>query len=244
MVNPGGNSVSAPPSQAPASRRGGGGRKKANPAADDAAYHGVSAGSGGGTKRTAVEKAEGEPRMKRKRVDAGLSASVGVTHANTPNSAFRKAAERPNDPESRVSMVDFTAMPTPALYRYLAQYDLVPMVDPSPLTAHDPPAPSSLLDPKPNRRSATGSPPPNPQSVTPANRPRRESSISSNRRRSSRLLEDDRRPTIAPVYADIAEVHSVMATIAEKHFRNYGVKEVETLASFMTAVRAQARTRP
>jgi Sin3 binding region of histone deacetylase complex subunit SAP30 len=129
--------------------------------------------------------------------------------------------------------MDFSTLPVEALHRYLAQYDLIPVVHPSPLSVHDPPPPSALLETgRCSSRAAS------PLAVnTPANRPRRESREQS-RRRSSRLLEEEgRRRT--PVLADVGEVQNVLARIAQRHFESQVVKEVDSLASFMCAVKGR-----
>lgn len=126
--------------------------------------------------------------------------------------------------------MDFSTLPVDALHRYLAQYDLIPAVHPSPLSGHDPPPPPSLLGLA--RGSSRGVSPP--AVTTPANRPRRESS----RRRSSRLLEEEGRAR-TPVLADVAEVQTVLAGIAQRHFEGQVVKEVDSLASFMCAVKGR-----
>jgi Sin3 binding region of histone deacetylase complex subunit SAP30 len=129
--------------------------------------------------------------------------------------------------------MDFSTLPVEALHRYLVQYDLIPVVHPSPLTVHDPPPPSSLLETgRCSSRAAS------PLAVsTPANRPRRESREQS-RRRSSRLLEEEgRRRT--PVLADVGEVQNVLARIAQRHFESQVVKEVDSLASFMCTVKGR-----
>ncbi|KAJ7139502.1 hypothetical protein C8R44DRAFT_867646 [Mycena epipterygia] len=191
-------------------------RKKAN---DDAAYFGPPTGAG--AKRHAADKGEGEPRVKRKRVvDPALTASSN---------------RRDVDTDSRVSLVEFIKMPTPVLYRYLTQFDLVPPVYPSPLQAHDPPPPASLDNPLQQASRA-----PSPPATTPANRPRREAKPEqSSRRRSSRLVEEEM-GSRAPILADLDELHAVLAGIAERHFRELasinGREEVDTLASFMCAV--------
>lgn len=128
------------------------------------------------------------------------------------------------------------------MHRYLACFDLIPDLDPSPLSAEDPGPPSSLLKPKSHlpphghalRRTSTASPGP----VGAPSRPRREPG--GNRRRSSRLVEEERIPAPPPVYGDIAEVNGVLAGIAERHFREVEVREVDTLAAFMCAVKARA----
>lgn len=134
--------------------------------------------------------------------------------------------------------IDFAALPIDAIHRYLTQFDIVPDIDPLATTAFDPSPPSSLLRPR-GQRISTASPAPQPLPPTPANRPRREPSASANRRRSSRLLEDDRLPLVTPVLSDVNEVHKSLAQIVEKHFREHTVKEVDTLASFMCAVKAK-----
>jgi len=123
-------------------------------------------------------------------------------------------------------------MPITTLYGYIAQFDLIPSVIPSPLTADDPPPPPFLQDPV-RYGSRAPSPPP---TTTPANRPRRESKDHS-RRRSSRLADDILGRT--PILSDIDEFNGVLAAIAEKHFRETTVKEVDTLASFMCSVKAK-----
>ena len=42
-----------------------------------------------------------------------------------------------------------------------------------------------------------------------------------------------------PVLADVAEVQSVLAGIAQRHFESQVVKEVDSLASFMCAVKGR-----
>jgi len=125
-------------------------------------------------------------------------------------------------------------MPIHVLQRYLIQFNIVPIVYPSPLSPEDPPAPSTLADP--HRQFSR---PPSPPALTPANRPRREPREAQNRRRSSRLLEEEIR-TRAPILSDKVELHRVLATIVEKHFRETtpisGREEVDMLASFMCAV--------
>jgi len=193
-------------------------RKKVN---DDAAYFGPPTGVG--VKRHATDKAEGEPRVKRKKVDA------------TAGGVGRKAADKtviPEGGDSHVSLIEFKNMPITTLYGYIAQFDLIPSVNPSPLTADDPPPPPFLQDPK-RYGSRVPSPPP---TTTPANRPRRESK-DQNRRRSSRLADDILGRT--PILSDIDEFNGVLAGLAEKHFRETVAKEVDTLASFMCSVKSK-----
>jgi hypothetical protein len=203
-------------------------------------------------KRQAVDRVEGEPRNKRKRVGPTLQTTSQLGHR------VDKQQERHNDESPVVSFdllychralprpimdlstreivgrpdvhhmrqMDFSTLPVDALHRYLVQYDLIPAVHPSPLSVHDPPPPPSLLGP--TRGSSRGVSPP--AVTTPANRP--------GRRRSSRLLEEEGRAR-TPVLADIAEVQTVLAGIAQRHFEGQVVKEVDCLASFMCAVRGR-----
>jgi len=215
-------------------------RKKAHQSADDAAYHAPASVSasvvGAGTKRAAGERAEGEPRVKRKRVEpAGGTSGGGVGTSASASAARRMEAD------GRISLVDFTTLPTDALYRYLMQFDLIPEVDPSPFGPEDPPPPSALLRLRSHgrRHASTASPAPS-LPITPANRPRRDPA---SRRRSARLLEDDRgsEPAVLPVLADVGDVHGVLATIAQRHFRDHAVRETDTLASFLCTVKAKTR---
>ncbi|KAK2461744.1 hypothetical protein APHAL10511_006207 [Amanita phalloides] len=197
-------------------------RKKPN---DDAAYTGPSAAALGGgaqaAKRHATDRAEGEPRNKRKKMDTAV------------NSQNRTVVDQMSEPRS--SLVEFNKLSTAELHRYLTQFNIVPTVRPSPLLADDPPPPAMLANTgRAMMREAS------PAASTPANRPRR--------RRSSRLAEDEEGRTA--VLADVEEVHMVLAGIAERHFRETltisGREEVDTLASFMCAVeKAKAmRVRP
>jgi hypothetical protein len=123
-------------------------------------------------------------------------------------------------------------MPPEALYRYLAHYDIIPRVHPSPLGPDDPSPPAWLLHPE--LVSARQSPPP----VTAANRPRRDPKESSRRRASRALAEEELAPR-DPVLADKQELHIVLADMAQRHFRDAHVKEVDTLAAFMCTVKAK-----
>ncbi|KAL0945555.1 hypothetical protein HGRIS_014716 [Hohenbuehelia grisea] len=222
--------------------------------ADDAAYFapgghtsainssaagGPSGGAGGaGTKRHAAERAEGEPRVKRKRVDAG-AAAAGSAVANT--AATRKEGDAYG--EGKAILVDFGTLPSSVLYRYLTQFDLIPHIYPAPWTADDPPPPSALE----HSRHASRGPSPPPQN-TPANRPRRDVPLNHGllagsgemRRRSLRLAEDEGPPPRAAIMADVLELQAVLAGVADRHFREQlsisGREEVDTLASFMCAV--------
>jgi len=112
-------------------------RKKPN---DDAAYTGPSAaalgvaGSGAqATKRQATDRAEGEPRNKRKKVE---------TMVNTQN---RSVIDQISEP--RASLVEFNKLSMAELHRYLTQFNIVPIVRPSPLLVDDPPPPATLANP-------------------------------------------------------------------------------------------------
>ncbi|KAG8220215.1 hypothetical protein J3R82DRAFT_1252 [Butyriboletus roseoflavus] len=180
---------------------------------DDAAYFGPPVAS----KRQAVDRAEGEPRVKRKRVEplrkmdrAGVSA----------------------DAEEEKSSIDFKSLPTTTLHRYISHFNLIPLISPSPLTFADPPTPAFVLEPTPHTARALS-----PLVIpTPANRPRRDPKDQS-RRRSSRLLEENE--TRTPILSDVAEVHTLLATLAERHFQDYVVNEIDTLASFMVKTKCE-----
>ncbi|KAI0043890.1 hypothetical protein FA95DRAFT_1562849 [Auriscalpium vulgare] len=189
---------------------------------DDAAYAGPSTAA----KRQAAEKADGETRVKRKRVDAGLAAPSTIGGAMQV-----RRLDRGGDDDASGSAMDFQSLPLDALHRYLAQYDLIPNVHPSPLSALDPPPPATLLQGRGDGASRAGTP----AAITAANRVRRESREQS-RRRSSRLVEDEAQGR-TPILADVAEVQNVLAKIAQGHFEGQGVKELESLASFMCMVK-------
>ncbi|KAF9471306.1 hypothetical protein BDN70DRAFT_888285 [Pholiota conissans] len=195
-------------------------RKKVN---DDASYFGPPSSIGpSGTKRQAADKVDGEQsRAKRKRVE-----NTHPVSANTKKDA--------PEAEPRKSLVEFHKMSTNMLYRYMIQFDILPSVYPSPLTAENPPPPLSLVDPQRQHSRA-----PSPPTVTPANRPRRDPKDSSSRTRSSRVLEEDPRSR-TPILTDVDELHGVLASIVERHFREttsiIGREEVDTLAAFMCAV--------
>lgn len=82
-------------------RNTGGPRKRVNPAADDATYHGTtSLNVGAGAKRGATDKADGEPRTKRKRVDHGGA------HATVSGSGVRRGGvDRTVDANEKLSLV-------------------------------------------------------------------------------------------------------------------------------------------
>ncbi|KAI6022577.1 hypothetical protein EDC04DRAFT_2575156 [Pisolithus marmoratus] len=182
-------------------------RRKPN---DDAAYTGPSST---GAKRHATDRAEGEPRVKRKRLEPGSAAA-------------RRAEKADADDEDEKSNVDFNKLPISTLHRYLFHFNLTPFIHPSQLTSTPPPAPSILLDP--TRQSSRGL---SPLAITAAaNRPRRDPKDQS-RRRSSRLLEESE-PRV-PILADVADVHTILATLVDKHFQDYVANEIDTLTSFM-----------
>ena len=191
------------------------------------------------TKRQATDRMENEQR-KRKRVEPtlqGPSQPVQERQNEEPPVVSVALLLGGHINDERVNgiiiprQMDFTTLPMDALHRYLVQYDLIPTVHPSPLTIHDPPPPPSLLEPAAQISSRGVSPL---VVATPANRPRRESS----RRRSSRMLEEEERMR-TPVLADVGEVQNVLASIAQQHFESQVVKEVDSLASFMCAVKGR-----
>ncbi|KIY45698.1 hypothetical protein FISHEDRAFT_60845 [Fistulina hepatica ATCC 64428] len=194
--------------------------RKRNTAHDDASYfapHSLTGPGIGTVKRHAGDRVEGERAPKRKRMEP----------------AFDKKEEE------RSSLIDFSKFDLPTLYKYLETFDLLPAVYPSPLSASDPSPPPVLK--YSNLLRHTSPPPPQHASlVTPANRPRRdlrEKEREAEARRSLRLLEEDEllrgRP---PIRNDVNELKSVLASIAENHFKgdkDWDKSEVETLAEFI-----------
>lgn len=131
--------------------------------------------------------------------------------------------------------IDFKSLPMTTLHRYLSHFNLVPLINPSPLTLAEPPTPAFLLEPMSQSTRALS-----PLVIpTPANRPRRDPKDQS-RRRSSRLLEENE--TRTPIMSDVAEVHTLLATLAERHFQDYVVNEIDTLASFMVKTKCEPCT--
>lgn len=49
--------------------------------------------------------------------------------------------------------------------------------------------------------------------------------------------------SVIPILADLDELHTVLAKVAERHFREHTVKEVDALSTFMCAVRAKGESR-
>jgi hypothetical protein len=215
-------------------------RKKVN---DDAAYFAAA-----GIKRNAGDRADGEPRVKRKRVEAsgpGAVSSFGGRKLEKERAMHDGEVRKPVVSAPRIqwkvsdtricpnilplNQVEFSNMSASILHRYLMQFDLIPGVYPSPLKADDPPSPTSLEHS--GRQISRAS---TPSTVTPANRPRREGR-EQGKRRSSRLL-DEEGSTRIPILADVADVHAALAGIADRHFRTHTVREVDTLATFMSRI--------
>lgn len=200
-----------------------------------------------GSKRTAQERADGEPRVvKRKRVDHSAGAAMQSQNPSTSVAVANAAKQQSNskaDGENPPTLVEFATLPTASLYRYIIQHDLVPGIYPSPLSEDDPPPPSALADPsKMASRAPTPSPAPAVSLTTIANRPRRgRETKGGSKRRSSRVVEDEMRTGVeqVPLLADVQEIHGVLASIASRHFKESSVKEVDTLASFMCAVKGK-----
>ncbi|KAF7437319.1 hypothetical protein PC9H_004158 [Pleurotus ostreatus] len=199
-------------------------RRKHN---DEAGYFGPGGGnSTAGVKRHAVDKADGDGRAKRKRVEPG-NGNTGLG-----SNASRKDG---GETEAKTSLVDFSTMPLSVLYRYMTQFNLVPVITPSPLSPEDPAPPSTLAHPF--RHSSR--PPSPPTQTTPANRPRRDPREQQQHRRRSLRLVDEYTPR-TPILVDLEELNGVIATMVERHFREEivvsGREEVDTLAAFMCAV--------
>ncbi|KAI4523007.1 hypothetical protein K525DRAFT_197446 [Schizophyllum commune Loenen D] len=186
-------------------------RRKKTHAHDDASYFAPSAASltgpgTAGTKRAHPDDARA-PANKRKKVEPPV-------------------AEKPTKDEERTCPIDFKSLPPPVIHNYLATFDLIPPIYPSPLSKEDPIPPAVLLSTGLHRQASPPPPPPPVQSgpgATPANRPRRDPMTlkerETSRRRSARLLEDEElwraRP---PILNDVKELNVVLSTLAERHF--------------------------
>ncbi|KAK0446483.1 uncharacterized protein EV420DRAFT_1484119 [Desarmillaria tabescens] len=135
-------------------------RKRVN---DDASYFGPP----GALKRQAVERVDGEPRMKRKRIEPVLRDPMDtenrISFVRTPT-RFQFTFPL------IVFQVEFDKMPMTVIYKYLTHFDIIPAIYPSPLRADDP-SPPSVLNLPPHQPSRPSSPP---LAATPANRPRRD----------------------------------------------------------------------
>ncbi|KAH0838711.1 hypothetical protein J3R83DRAFT_7041 [Lanmaoa asiatica] len=197
-------------------------RKKPN---DDAAYFGPPTAS----KRQAADRAEGEPRVKRKRVEPRKVDRAGIS---VDAEEEKSSSDSSQEGSPGHVQIDFKSLPMTTLHRYISHFNLIPLINPSPLTFADPPTPAFLLEPMAHSSRALS-----PLVIpTPANRPRRDPKDQS-RRRSSRLLEENE--TRTPILSDVADVHTLLATLAERHFQDYVVNEIDTLASFMVKTKCE-----
>jgi hypothetical protein len=217
--------MSTPPISLGSNRRPQARRKQT----DDSAYIGP-ASAAAAAKRQAAERAEGEPKSKRKKVDSVrvVSGSAGgrrepgakqdgevtICMVRTPVILAKRGSEYV------FTQVQFNNMTTATLYKYMSYHELVPYVSPSPLSYLDPPPPYRLADP-----------PSRPPTPPPAN-----TGTAARRDDSQREAEGDE-DAQAPVLADISEVHGTLASVVERHFREQtGGREIDVLASFMCAV--------
>ena len=53
-------------------------------------------------------------------------------------------------------------------------------------------------------------------------------------------MDEERAPAPPPVHGDVAEVDGILAAIAERHFREDEVREMDTLALFISTVKAKS----
>ncbi|TFL06249.1 hypothetical protein BDV98DRAFT_143662 [Pterulicium gracile] len=188
---------------------------------DDAAYIGASAT---GVKRQAPERADGEPRQKRKKLEPIFA--VAASSSRRADSSNESKAE-----SDKAAALSFMTLPVETLYAYLSQHDIIPGIYPAPNSVQDPPPPSSFEDPVQQSFITGGG-----HAGAPVNRPRRDGG-KEGRRRSLRLQEDDF-ATRPPILADLRELHAVMARLVEKHLttQSNSTREVDTLAGFMCSV--------
>ncbi|KAF9258280.1 hypothetical protein L218DRAFT_826259, partial [Marasmius fiardii PR-910] len=110
--------------------------------------------------------------------------------------------------------IDFPSRPSPFIHRYLNHFDLVPTIRPIPTSAEDPPPPYTFLNP--HHYIHPPSRPGSPTSATPVNRPRR--TVAS--RSASTLTGQIPISARTSILADVAELHGVLATLAERHFKS------------------------
>lgn len=81
-------------------------RRKVNHSADDAAYHGVISSSAlAGSKRAAAEKVDGEPRLKRKRLEPTNAGANGVSGSAAGGLGRKSNNTNEVEKESKPSMV-------------------------------------------------------------------------------------------------------------------------------------------
>ncbi|KAF5382256.1 hypothetical protein D9757_008949 [Collybiopsis confluens] len=180
-------------------------------------------GSTAGVKRQAQDRVdEAAARAKRKKIEAGLP-----------------------EVEHRISMVDFIRMPASSIHQYLQTFDLIPSIRPLPSSA-DEPQPPYTLGPAAHQQTRLASPPPPPQPTASTNRPRRDPREMFTRH----STRHDDFPYRTPILADLYELQAVLASLAEKHFREMapisGREEVDALAAFLCAIennRKGSRTR-
>ncbi|KAF9785901.1 hypothetical protein BJ322DRAFT_1020077 [Thelephora terrestris] len=209
------------------------------PKDDDAAYIGA---SGSKRPRDSVDKMSAVPdgrRAKRKKVQ----------------SVTQELAALPP------SLVDFTTLPREVVQQYLVQFDITPVLHPSPISAMSPPPPETLLGPQPGRPIRFPSPTatvamledddgqqhhqitntnvrPSPQQRQP------DRSMFSVKHHCSPDDEDDVAGSSSfhrtVTLADIADLDIVLARLAERHFREGPVHEMDTLATFLALVKNSA----
>lgn len=155
--------------------------------------------------------------------------------------------------------VDFTTLSREAVHQYLVHFDIAPVLYPSPISALGPPPPEALLDLQPGQPikfpspMVTGAIPadhnaqPQHHQLSNPNRPtlqQQDHSIFSVKNyRSVDDDEDSAGPSSSQrtaTLADIADLDVVLARLAERHFRDESVHELDTLATFLALVKNSA----
>ncbi|KAF9651290.1 hypothetical protein BDM02DRAFT_3127045 [Thelephora ganbajun] len=218
------------------------------PKDDDAAYIGA---SGSKRPRDSADKTavpDGR-RAKRKKVQSVYDPTVSP-------SSTRRTQELAALPPS---LIDFATLPREVVHQYLVQFDITPILHPSPISVLSPPPPEALLDPQHGQPmkfpspTATGTTPANHstqrhhhhQLINP-NRPTPQqqdhSIFSAKHYRSVDDDEDSTGPSShrTATLADIADLDIVLARLAERHFRDESVHELDTLATFLALVKNSA----
>ena len=144
------------------------------------------------------------------------------------------------------------------MHQYLVQFDITPMLHPSPISALSPPPPETLLDPQPGQPIKFHSPTTtvttpadhnahhrvaDPNRPTPQQQQHDHSIFSARHYRSVDDDEDSAGPPSShrtATLADIADLDIVLARIAERHFRDESVHDLDTLATFHALVKNSA----
>jgi hypothetical protein len=183
--------------------------------------------------------------------------SPGVVNNASDSRTFDRVDIVGTRPYPRIyPQVDFTTLPREVIHQYLVQFDITPMLHPSPISASSPPPPGALLDPQhaqpikfpsPTAMGTTtadhNAPQQQHQQINPNRQtPQHDNSIFTARHYRSVDDDDDLAGSShrTATLADIADLDLVLARLAERHFRDESVHELDTLATFLALVKNSA----